>query len=460
MANLTAIQPFVMTLIILASFLLLSAFFIFLIRKNNHAHRKDKYLLIDDVAHLNEVLRLIDYRIKSSKGQIYFTLLLVSIDDYDRLAEIINPEGVREYRSRVKEALRKALPIGGKMAETTEKETFLIYLPELYNEEGLQEKAQMFKNSMERRFLVCNSVPLQKTASVAVTTYPAQGSNVIDLINNLLTAIYSAKKTGGNELIYYTSDLEKESRYIERYKDIKQAIDQNKIPIRFNPIMHMEKETICGGQSIISRISDDGSLVEYERLMSYLEESDDDFWFTIWAMEKSILSNIDIIRSEMGRDFFITLKVGYKFLCNQNSAYKLQNFLDRYNISAKNVILEVDNILENESGNRFVKNLLQMQSTGIRIMASITKANKDLTKLIEVYDVDILKIWIGDVINNNEWILSLLKHAHNSRKKVIVHGIENEEQANKLKTKSIAYVQGPYYGSSLMKEQLVKMMQI
>lgn len=462
MANLTASQSMIMTFIILASFLLVSVLFIFLIRRNSKSFKKDKYLMINNVASLNEVLRLMDYRIKNSKGKIYFTLLLVSLDSYDRLFDLIGSQGVMEYLTKVTEALRKSLPIGAKMAQTTEAETFLIYLPEYYGEEGMQEMAQMFKNTAERLFYVRNSsAPVRKTASVAVTVYPEHGDNVIKLINNLLAAMYGAKKSGGNELVYYNPEMNKDSVYTERYKDFKQAIDNGKMILRYHPLIGFESGEIGGAQVAVSRLNDNGSVTEFKHFLPYLEESEDDFWFTAWCIEKAVVNNIEIFRSDKGRDYFITLNAGLKFLTNLNAAFKLQVILEQYGINPRNVALELSNLLENEWGNRFAKNLLQMQGTGIRIAADIaSNPDKDLSKLIEVFDVDIIKINISDILSDNKRVSALLKLAHNHRKKVIVWGIENSQHIDKLKTKSVSYTQGSYYGQALTKEQLINKMQI
>lgn len=457
MANLiTSITPLASTLIILACIALLSAMFIFLIRRNLLKRKQDKYMLINDLASLNELLRLIDYRIKNSGKEIYFTLLLVSIDDFDRITEIISPQGADLYLKKVIEVLRKTLPIGAKMAQTAERETFLIYLPEFYGNEGIEKVANIFKYTAESKIMINGSVPVEKTASVSITTYPAHGDNVIKLVNNLLAGLYSIKKTGGNDIVLYDVKMD-DSNNAERYKDIKQAIDIGNMKIRFNPLLNPDKEGLAGVESIINRINDNGTTTEYGRLITYLEETNDDFWFTIWGVEKSLLSNIDIIRSNNGKDFIVTMKVGYKFMTNPDSAYKLQTSLERYKIPAKNVVLELDNILENELGNRYVKNLLQMQSTGIKITANILQADRDLNRLIEVFDVDMIKLRAKDVITQNNYVQTLLKAAYNYRKKVIVTDVETKEQADKLKNKNISYAEGPFYGMSLTKEQINNM---
>jgi EAL domain-containing protein (putative c-di-GMP-specific phosphodiesterase class I)/GGDEF domain-containing protein len=461
MANLTSIQPVVMTLIVLAAFVFISVLFIILILRNQKRMKKDKYMLINDEANLNEVLRLMDYRIKNQKEQIYFTLLLLSIDDYDNVKDIINEEGAKEYLTKVKEAIRKTLPVGAKMAQTEEKESFLIYLPEYYKEEGMQDVAQVFKSNAEKTFLICNSIPMQKTASVAVTAYPAQGNDVVTLINNLLVSIYKAKKAGGNEMIYYSPELEKDRKYTERYKDIKQCLDKGKIVLRYNPIIHMEKGILNGAEIVINKADSYGNISPIENFTEYLEEYNDEFWFTTWSMEKSLLLNKDIIRSEQANGFFLTLKAGFKFLTNPNAALKLQNSIERYNMDANNVILEVEDVLENELGNRFVKNLMQIQGVGIRIAARVIQTDKDLSKLIEKFDVDLIKLGVEDVLDDKQKsVQDLLKLAFNYRKKIIVTNVQNEEQLEKLKNKTIAYVQGPYYGASVSNTQLVKQMQI
>ena len=451
-----AISPLASTLIVLACVVVLSALLIYFITKNSTRRKQDKYMLINDHCTLNELLKLIDFRIKNKTKDIYFTLLLVSVDDFDRVGELISSSGAELCLKKIAEVLRKTLPIGAKIAQTAEKETFLIYLPEYYGSEGLEKVANIFKDTAESKIMI-NSVAIEKTASVAITTYPDHGDNVIKLVNNLLAGLYSIKKMGGNDIALYNIGMDETSN-AERYNDIKQAIDIGNMKIRFNPLVNPDKGNLCGVEGLINRINDNGTTTEYSRLITYLEESDDDFWFTAWGVEKALLANIDILRSVSNKDFVVTIKAGFKFMTNQDAAYKLQTSLERYNIPAKNVVLELEGVLENELGNRYVKNLLQMQGTGIKICANVPRADKDLNRLIEVFDVDMVRLRVEDVLAKNEFVPLLLKSAHNYRKKVIVVGVETQEQAEKLKGKNISYLQGPYYGVALTKEQISNML--
>lgn len=457
MANLISIQPLITTLVVVIILLGISVLFIMLIKKNQAKLQTDKYLLISDMPRLNEVLRLIDYRIKSSKLPIFFTLLLISIDDFDSIKDIMNEDGANEYLYKVVTALRAILPVGAKIAQTEEKESFLIYLPEYFDDEILPDVAQKFKTIAQQSFVIRDNIPIQKTVSVAVTTYPAQGEDVVALINNLLISIYTAKKAGGNGLVYYSKELEKERSYTERYKEIKQAIDKGRLLIKFCPIINVESDEIDGAQIVSCQVDNNGNIAIGNNLNDYLQEYDDDIWYTIWSLEKAILLNKQIFHNGQGREFILTIYTGFKFLTDANSAEKLQNSLARYNIDANNVILEVDDILDNELGNRFVKNLMQMQGIGVRISAVVDSSRKDLLKLIETYDVDLLKVDVQDMIDTKQkGLQELLKLAYNHRKKVIVSGIENKEQLEKIKNKTVAYVQGDYFGSCLSESQLQK----
>lgn len=461
MANLVALQqPIVMTIIILVGFVLLGALCIFLILKNHKRLKLDKYTIINDVATLNELLQLIDYRIKNSKKDIYFTLLLVSIDDFDHLKEFINLDNAKEYLNKIESSLRKTLPIGAKMAHTSDEESFLVYLPEYYDEEKRQDIAQEFKDSVEKKFVIRDSIPLQKTASVAMTTYPEQGDNVVALVNNLLVSVYLLKKDGGNDLIFYNKDFENQIQYIDRYQEMKEAIGNNKINITFNPIIDKSRKRLSGCKCIVSYINENGFATDYNTLINNLEESGDDFWFNIWCLEKSLLINMDILRSDYGKDFYVVLPVNYKFIMHPNAAYKLQSSLDKYNIALDSVILEIDDILDREPDNNLIKNIMQIQGSGIKIATKINNADRELTKIIETYDIDFIKIRIEDIVKNNKWISAMLKIAHNYRKKIIITGVESEEQVELLKSKDITYLEGPYYGISIKKDRLLEMMKI
>lgn len=451
-----AIQAQVSTILLLIGFVVLLVFMILFIIKEQKRYKKDKIMLIDDVSAYSDVTNLIEHRIKTSKEQIYFTLLLISIDDFDQIGDFVGVKGEDEYIKKLIELLRMTLPKGAKIAQLNERESFLVYLPEFYDDEGLLEIAQRFKDSAEKRVKIMKELPIQKNASVAVTSYPENGEYLDTLISNLQIAMLNIKKAGGNDIACYSPELELSGVFVEHFNEITNAIKNKKFVLNFNPIYEITKGRFSGVEGLLNWENDDGTQKFYTSFLPYLEEGNDEFWFGMWALEKATISNINIFRLETIKDYFITLNAGIKQLENEDSAFVLQSCLEKYQVNPRNIVYEIEGLQYVENGAKLIKNLLQLQGVGFKFMIDISKAGENALNLIKDYNIDIIKVSIKDILSETAYAKEILKLKEKAGKKVIVYDMDNKEQIEVLKNKNIDYIQGSFFGGAKTKDEILE----
>jgi diguanylate cyclase (GGDEF)-like protein/PAS domain S-box-containing protein len=84
---------------------------------------------------------------------------------------------------------------------------FTIILTGLTDTSRVETVAENIRNALEQPFHI-NSVDLQISGSIGIALYPADSTDVDDLLSKADIAMYSSKRQGRNRFYFYSSDLE------------------------------------------------------------------------------------------------------------------------------------------------------------------------------------------------------------------------------------------------------------
>lgn len=450
-----AVQDTVFSIIIVIVALLLVVGAAFLIRFEQKSYKKSKYLMINNFVKYPALQKLIEYRLKSKskKGkEIYFTLLKVGIDDFDQLREYIGSKGEEEFREKIIQNLEAALLQGAKIAEIDERDAFIVYIPVFLDEEQTEDAINLFKQAAEKRVKVITGIPVQKSATVAVASYPIHGNNLETVVKKLEDAFVFAKKAGGNRVVIANDDIAGGGVYTERYALVKKAIAENAVKMTFNPFVDVARNKLAGAEAVLKWHKENG-VMDYKAMIPYLEESGDDLWFGMWSLERALVSNVNIFRSEAVKEFNILIPAGLKQLDEEESAELLQNCADKYAVEARNIFFDVEN-LPYDNYSKLLKNLIQLQALGFKLRIN-ADTEPDFEQAANIFNVDVISVGMNTILNDAQAAAKVFNYAEKKNKKVFVTGVESKEQLEMIREKKAAYAQGVYFGVEKTKEELL-----
>ena len=135
-----------------------------------------------------------------------FGFIMLDIDNFkdinDQYGHIVGDDVLVKISDIISNTIRNqdvACRYGG--------EEFAVLLPET-GEEGALLCAEKIRENIQRIEINANSnIKLHIRISCGISTYPENGRNIPDIINNADTALYTAKKTGKNKSILYQPGL-------------------------------------------------------------------------------------------------------------------------------------------------------------------------------------------------------------------------------------------------------------
>ncbi|MFA7076424.1 MAG: EAL domain-containing protein [Candidatus Izemoplasmatales bacterium] len=441
--------------LIIIFLILIYVLWIFIRKEKAHA-LKTKFSVLDSVISYKRMCKLLNYKIHQKGESEFFSLMMVSVDHFDQILEFADERTTSEYIQRVGKMLEMVLPLGAKLAQTSERETFLIYLPENYSKEILLHLAENFKDIAEKKIELNNGMYIEKSTSVALISFPDDEVTLTDLINGLKATIYRIRKAGGNDISFYSADMIQEKAYIEEYQKLKDAIKTKTIETIYIPFFSRRDRFMSGVE--IDLLWHKGENDEsFKSFMPNLESSNDSYWFGLWMLEKALSSHISMIGINRRLPYEIVIPVGVRQFENEMVFEDMIHILDKYQLEPEQLILKIMNPLQVSKETQFIKSLIQLQSSGVRLAIDVNKIDDSLYLLLNEYKIDVVFIDQSLLTKQHDKsveVEELINFSIANHIDIISTMIQSKEQVGKL-DEHIDKIQGPLCCAPMNKEQLL-----
>lgn len=445
----STVENIIFSIVILLTSIALIALLYWLIKKEHTRYKNDKYLSVSDVTTFDDLLDLVSYRF-TKHNQVYFSLLYLSIDQFDQITEYIHPDGVYQYLQKVGHSIRMNLFRGAKFAQSPERETFLIYLPELLDEDKLIQICLKFKQASEKKMVISNDLSIQRKITIGAVNYPQHGSGLNELLLNLKSALYYGKRMGGNTISIYNDSMKQTEDTLKHYKEMKDALKNKEVQIKFEPLMESEDSKCYGMYTLISQ-QKGKELISYREIMPLLETTDDAFWFGQWVFEKSLEHSFDVYNTMKNKEYYTFIPVSVSQLEQTDIANYMDVVTKKYQIDPRKVVLHVLVARPASSEIKLVKNIINLKNLGFKFSIDYQKDLSILKQFISNFKIDFLRI--NAEVLEKEYD-NIFKQVKDQVTLVATH-VDKETQIRLMATKEVPFVEGSYFGTPLTKEELL-----
>lgn len=295
---------------------------------------------------------------------------------------------------------------------------------------------------------------LKSTVSIGVVN-SGKDSTVDSMFINSEIAKLSAKEHGKNTASVFTEDFEEKVRgENETRAKVVSAIENNGFYMLYQPKVDSQTKELVG----------------YEALVRIKNENISPAVFIPIAEQSGLISQIGRMTTEMAikqlaewRSQGISLHpISINYSSNQinDSGYVkfLKGLLKKYDIDPKYVEIEITEGLFMEStwqaGNLFV----QFQAMGIKLLMDDFGTGYSSLSYLTYIPVDILKLDRSLVTNylvdgKDAFIRDVINLTHDLGKKMVIEGVEEEWQFERLKEFGADVIQGYYFSRPLPPDQ-------
>lgn len=209
---------------------------------------------------------------RAKRDQTFIALVLLDLDQFknvnDVLGHSIGDLLLIEIAKRLTESIRQsdtAVRLGG--------DEFVLLIEDLKSPEDYE---TVVKKVLERIIAPCviDTHRLKITASMGISIYPTDGSDMENLMKNADLAMYFAKNHGSNRYQLFSTSMSLSTINADHLIDnLDKALENNELILLYQPIIDLTVGNIIGTEALIRWNHPEYGIITPSKFMKAAEES-------------------------------------------------------------------------------------------------------------------------------------------------------------------------------------------
>lgn len=293
---------------------------------------------------------------------------------------------------------------------------------------------------------------------ISASIYPFCGSKVEELLVNAEIALHKVKQDKKLKYaIYSPVDKAELKERLDFELQISQSIrnDMDSFQLYYQPLTNAKSEKLEGAEALLRWVAPNGELVNPERVVNALESTDHMETVGIWILNQAASQCAKWIQNGADPNFYIHVNVTADDLVRRDFAGEVISVLTRYNLSPRNILLEITETSLMKNITMCRQNIVRLRVEGVKIALDdfgTGYSNFSYLKDLPVDEIKIDKSFVDDMETDafsRSFINAITMLTHSIRKKVVVEGVESENQLNLVRDLGCDIIQGYYFGKPL-----------
>lgn len=378
-----------------------------------------------------------------------FALLYLDVDHFkninDRLGHPFGDQVLVELGRRFRRVVREAdtiARIGG--------DEFAVILWDLSDRSESLDLGHRLMREAVAPFRIDGS-RADLTVSIGVALCPNDGSDVTSLVRNADIALYQVKKTGRNNIQFFSQEMNRiVQKHLKIVSELQDALDQNQFFLHYQPIVDLRQARAIGVEALVRWKH--GKKIRYpDEFIPVAEEMGLIVPLGNWVL-KSALRQVRVWIDQGFPLARITVNVAVKQIHSEGFVDSLDVFLKENRLDPSLFEIEITERTLMFRDHHTLDTLSRIRALGISISLDDFGTGYSSLNYIRNFPINTLKIdrsFLTDLFNNhyNQAIVrAILAMAQSLSLDVMAEGVEREDQDRFLRSNGCYLAQGYYYG--------------
>ncbi|HEY0846767.1 MAG TPA: EAL domain-containing protein [Noviherbaspirillum sp.] len=387
-------------------------------------------------------------------------LMAVMFLDLDRFKEINDTLGhavgdtlLKQASMRLSNCVRESdtvARLGG--------DEFTVILGELNDTKDVERVAQDILQKLCEPFVLGDEVAYV-SASIGITFYPSDATELEDLLKNADQAMYAAKEQGRNRFHYFTPSMQETAQARRRVaSDLRKALSHNQLCVYYQPIVDLQSGRICKAEALVRWRHPTRGLVSPAEFIPIAEDTGMIVDIGDWVFRQAA------VQAERWRalvpDFQISVNTSpVQYRSGGIGHDSWFEHLAALNVPPQGITVEITEGLLLETNASITDQLLKFRDAGIQVALDDFGTGYSSMSYLKKLDIDYLKIDRSFSTNlsaeSEDMALyeAMIVMAHKLGIKVIAEGVETKEQHELLRAVGCDLGQGFLYSRPVPADQ-------
>ena len=328
----------------------------------------------------------------------------------------------------------------------------LTELPGSSHLEGILQKilralAEVFQLGTEQVFV---------SASIGITLFPTDATDIEDLFKNADQALYVAKGAGRNRFSFFTPALQEAAQTRVRLAgDLRTALAEQQFRVVYQPIVSLSTGTIHKAEALIRWHHPTRGLVSPAAFVPIAESSGLIVDIGEWVFQQAA-SQVQAWRQTLAPDFQISVnKSPVQFHHDRVGKTPWAAQLATLGLPGDSIVVEITEGLLLDTSTSVADTLLELSDAGIQVSLDDFGTGYSSLSYLQKFDIDYVKIdqsFVRHLIADSTDLAlckAIIVMAHALGMQVIAEGVETASQRDLLAAAGCDYAQGYFYARPL-----------
>jgi len=425
------------------------------IEKKEEAESSLQYLAYHDeltgLPNRNLLIDRIAQSIKtSSRDNQQMAILFLDLDRFkninDSLGHAIGDKLIKEVASRLYATLRSRDTVSRNGGDE-----FVIVLERLKNSNEAINVAKKIISCLTSTFEIF-SHKIHIGASIGISIFPSDGETPLVLIRNADTAMYRAKKNGGNQLQFYDKSMSNQLRdRLELESELHNALNNNELYMVYQPQIKCNSGVTIGFESLIRWDNAKFGEIPPDRFVPLLEETG-----LIYSVGEWIVSTVvEFVSSDIKDNICISINLSSLQCDDLKFVDFVKDEINEKGIDPAQIEFEITESLLIKDFEKTKLFLDELHSIGCVIALDDFGTGYTSMSYLARLPIDVIKIDKSLIrnINENKNLQSIVRAIVTMSKslgmKNIFEGVETDAELAEIKNMNGELIQGYLFSKPL-----------
>ncbi len=387
---------------------------------------------------------------KSHRDSQQLALLFIDLDHFKEVNDTIGHNNgdllLIEAAQRIQGCLRASDTVarmGG--------DEFTVILSDLADACSLERTLQAILQAMTSVFQL-GTEQVFVSASIGITMYPLDATEIDDLFKNADQALYVAKGAGRNRFSFFTPALQEAAQTRVRLaNDLRAGLAGDQFKLVYQPIVELATGAVHKAEALIRWHHPTMGLISPAAFIPIAETSGLIIDIGEWVFRQAA-HQVKTWRAALDARFQISVnKSPVQFHHTGNAYQPWVTQLETMDLTGDSIVVEITEGLLLDTSANVDTQLLALRDGGIQVSLDDFGTGYSSLSYLQKFDIDYLKIdqsfvrHLVPACTDLALCKAIILMAHELGIKVIAEGVETEQQRDLLAAAGCDYAQGYWF---------------